>query len=126
VRIRWSGAIDTQSGVDGFSYRLDNAAGSSPDEVKDAEENIAGVDTVPLPNGRWYFHLRTRDNAGNWSAPSHIGPFVIAVPRAAKRPAKKVVLCHRGRTIKVPRSHVPKHRKHGDKLGRCKTRKRGR
>jgi len=36
----------------------------------------------------------------------------------------KVTLCHRGRTIKVPKSQVRKHRKHGDKLGPCKKKKR--
>ena len=33
-----------------------------------------------LANGRWWFHLRTRDNAGNWTSTRHLGPFVI-VPR---------------------------------------------
>jgi hypothetical protein len=32
----------------------------------------------------------------------------------------KITLCHRGRTIKVPKSQVKKHRKHGDKLGACR------
>lgn len=38
----------------------------------------------------------------------------------AKPVAKKVTLCHRGHTIKVKKSLVRKHRKHGDKLGPCR------
>jgi subtilisin family serine protease len=41
-------------------------------------------------------------------------------PRPAKKKVVKVTLCHRGRTIKVVKSAVKKHRKHGDKLGRCR------
>jgi uncharacterized delta-60 repeat protein len=57
------------------------------------------------------------------------GPYDFAVARfagvtPAKPKPKKVTLCHKGRTIKVPKSAVKKHRKHGDKLGPCKTRKR--
>ena len=122
VEIRWSGAADSQSGVDGFSYQLDNQANSVPDTIKDAEENVGSIVSPPLPNGRWYFHLRTRDNAGNWTPASHIGPFVIAVPRTVQA-ARKVTLCHKGRTIKVSKSQVRKHRKHGDRLGRCQPRK---
>jgi hypothetical protein len=51
-----------------------------PDTVKDAEETATGTTSPALSNGSWYFHLRTRDNAGNWTATSHLGPFVIAVP----------------------------------------------
>jgi subtilisin family serine protease len=51
------------------------------------------------------------------------------VKRVVKKKAKKVVrvaLCHRGRTIKVLKSQVRKHRKHGDKLGACRKPKRKR
>jgi subtilisin family serine protease len=40
--------------------------------------------------------------------------------RTVRRPAKKVTLCHRGRTVKVPKSKVRKHRSHGDRLGACR------
>ena len=33
-----------------------------------------------------------------------------------------VMLCHRGRTITVPASQVSAHRRHGDRLGRCRKR----
>lgn len=41
-------------------------------------------------------------------------------PRPVKKKVVKVTLCHRGRTIKVVKSAVKKHRKHGDKLGPCR------
>lgn len=81
-QIRWSGASDSQSGVDGFSFHLDTSDISTPDRTKDGEENIPGVNYVPLPNGRYFFHIITRDNAGNWTNPRHFGPVVIAVPRS--------------------------------------------
>jgi hypothetical protein len=77
IVLTWSGAFDQGSGVDGFSFHWDNLATSTPDEVKDAEETSTGVTSAPLPGGSYYFHLRTRDNAGNWSGPAHAGPYVV-------------------------------------------------
>jgi hypothetical protein len=64
------------------------------------------------------------------SAPPRAPPPAVAkpvAPRPVKRVAKKakkkpvkVVICHRGRTVKVLKSNVRKHRKHGDKLGACR------
>lgn len=123
VEAAWSGAGDALSGVDGFSLQWSMNAPTSPDSMKDAEESAAGTTSTALALGRWYLSLRTRDNAGNWSAPTNIGPFIIV--RAQPKP-KKVVLCHKGKTIKVAKSQVRKHRKHGDKLGRCKKKRKKR
>jgi subtilisin family serine protease len=81
IDVRWSGAADTQSGVDGFSYVLDNAPATVPDAVKDAEESADGTAFADRANGSYFFHLRTRDNAGNWSGAVHLGPLVVAVRR---------------------------------------------
>jgi subtilisin family serine protease len=81
IDVRWSGATDTQSGVDGFSYVLDNAPATVPDAVKDAEENTDGTAFADRANGSYFFHLRTRDNAGNWTSAVHLGPLVVAVRR---------------------------------------------
>jgi subtilisin family serine protease len=78
VDVRWSAATDAGSGVDGFSYLWDRAPGTLPDAVKDAEETTTSTTSPALADGRWYFHIRTRDNAGNWSGGRHLGPFVIA------------------------------------------------
>ena len=106
VDVRWAGAADRGSGVDGFSYSWDRVAQTIPDTVKDAEETASAATSPALADGRWYFHLRTRDNAGNWSSGRHLGPFVIAadvrrvrctVPRLAGRtvPAARRLLSGR-------------------------------
>jgi peptide/nickel transport system substrate-binding protein len=81
VDIAIEGAIDSQSGIDGFSFAWDRQQATLPDTVKDAEETVSRTTSPALANGRWSFHLRTRDNAGNWTLTRHLGPFVI-VPRA--------------------------------------------
>jgi subtilisin family serine protease len=94
VDVRWAGAADRGSGVDGFSYSWDRGPQTIPDTVKEAEETASAATSPALADGPWYFHLRTRDNAGNWSGGRHLGPFVIAadvrrvrctVPRLAGR-----------------------------------------
>jgi hypothetical protein len=110
VQFRWSGASDDQSGVDGFSILLDTAPDSVPDTVKDAEESVTGVSSVSLPNGRYYFHLRTRDNAGNWSGGRHLGPIVISVPRGPTVTARCLVPNVRGRTVKQARARLARAR----------------
>jgi len=77
VDVTWSGATDDWSGVDGFSYIFDQSATTVPDTTKDAEETTTSTTSSPLADGRWYFHLRTRDNGGNWTSTAHLGPFLI-------------------------------------------------
>jgi subtilisin family serine protease len=62
-------------------------------------------------------------------APSPPAPAPPAPPApppktVAEAPVRKVALCHRGRTIKVRKALVRKHRRHGDKLGACKKKRR--
>jgi peptide/nickel transport system substrate-binding protein len=80
VEVSWSGAADTESGVDGFSFHWDRQPTSLPDTLKDVEETVTRTTSPVLANGRWYFHLRTRDNAGNWTSTRHLGPYVIVSP----------------------------------------------
>jgi uncharacterized delta-60 repeat protein len=80
VEVAWSGASDSLSGVDGFSLEWSKGAGKAPDTLKDAEESATGTRSAPLPVGSWFLNLQTRDHAGNWSAPTSIGPFVIVGP----------------------------------------------
>jgi PASTA domain len=80
VRVAWQGARDGPSGVDGFSFSWDTSATSVPDDIKDAEETVTGTASPSLAPGRYWFHLRTRDNAGNWTSTVHLGPFVITRP----------------------------------------------
>lgn len=59
---------------------------------------------------------------GNGPDDFAVARFFGTTPKIKPKP-KKAVLCHKGRTIKVQKSAVKKHRKHGDKLGRCKKRR---
>jgi subtilisin family serine protease len=75
VAVKWNVPSDP-SGVDGYSFAFSQDAGFIPDEVKDAEEAVTSV-TRSLPDGANWFHLRARDNAGNWSDAVHVGPLLI-------------------------------------------------
>jgi hypothetical protein len=77
IGIAFAGAQDGMSGVDGYSYSWDQDQYGAPDTAKDAEETATGTTSSVLADGLWYFHLRTVDNAGNWSDPTTIGPFHI-------------------------------------------------
>jgi len=64
----WAGA-DTGSGIAGYSYVLDTAASTTPDTTQDTTSGSATVGSIT--DGVRYFHVRARDNAGNWGAASH-------------------------------------------------------
>jgi Calcineurin-like phosphoesterase len=83
VDVTWSGASDSGSGVDGFSYEWSQSAATMPNTTKDAEETATGTTSPTRADGSWWFHLRARDNAGNWSAAAHLGPFTIDATDAA-------------------------------------------
>jgi hypothetical protein len=77
VTVNWSGASDDGgSGVYGYSY----AWSHSPilglvDETVDTMDTMV---TSQLSDGYWWFYVRTRDVAGNWSGTSTgYGPFQI-------------------------------------------------
>jgi bacillolysin len=63
------------SGVEGLSWDWSHDEGG-PDRVVDSQA-VASVTSPPLADGSWYFRLRTRDGAGNWSEPTMLGPFWI-------------------------------------------------
>jgi subtilisin family serine protease len=71
----WGGATDA-AGIDGYSFAWSPDATFSPDESKEVEENVTTASST-LPDGRYWFHLRARDNAGNWTDPVHLGPFQV-------------------------------------------------
>ncbi len=77
IDVVWSGASDDRSGVDGFSYEWSTNPGTIPDATKDAEEGPGAATSSALTDGSHWFHLRTRDNAGNWTSTAHLGPFLI-------------------------------------------------
>ncbi|MEO7793829.1 MAG: beta-propeller fold lactonase family protein [Thermoanaerobaculia bacterium] len=77
IDMSWSAASDNLSGVDGYSFYFDNLAASACDQVKDVEESTLSTTSASLDDGTWYFHLCTRDNAGNWSAAATAGPYIV-------------------------------------------------
>ncbi|GEM_PF-6204338 len=72
--LQWNTEFDV-SGIHGYAYMLDNFPDSMPD-IENLAGDITGRSFNTLNDGTWYFHIRTIDNAGNWSEPSHF-KFVI-------------------------------------------------
>ncbi|MBA7512850.1 hypothetical protein ES705_04859 [subsurface metagenome] len=65
------------SNIDGFSFKLNHTQDYIPDTVKDCEETITSKQYIDVSDGIWYFHIRARDNAGNWGATDTYGPVKI-------------------------------------------------
>ncbi|OQY15000.1 MAG: hypothetical protein B6I33_01660, partial [Propionibacterium sp. 4572_24] len=57
------------AGISGYSYVLDQAPDTEPDLTQDTTGNTR--DYTDVDDGTWYFHVRARDNAGNWGPPDH-------------------------------------------------------
>ena len=58
-----------QSGIDGYSYVLDHSGSTTPDEIIDSTGNSESYTDVA--DDIWYFHVRAKDNAGNWGSADH-------------------------------------------------------
>jgi hypothetical protein len=65
------------SGMDGFSYVWDTSPTSTPDATIDAQETATSLTSPSLADGSHYLHVRAIDSAGNISATTHVGPFLI-------------------------------------------------
>ena len=73
----WSTPSDT-SGIAGYSYVLSNSPFTDPDETIDGLGN--SVTYFDVPDGVWYFHVRARDNAGNWGQASVYAVQIDSLP----------------------------------------------
>ena len=84
IVVTWTDAVDPApaSGLDGYSVEWSNTSGTVPDTTIDIEEGVATTTSNALAAGDWWFHLRTADVAGNWTATVHLGPFTISAPLA--------------------------------------------
>jgi subtilisin family serine protease len=78
VSVNWVTLGDSLSGLDGFSYAWGRQSVLAVDQVKDAEETANHVTSPKLTAGAWWFGIRARDNAGNWTDTTVIGPFVLS------------------------------------------------
>jgi hypothetical protein len=67
------------SGADGYSYLWDRVSYTLPQTVLNISADVRNVSSLPLADGGdWYFHLRTKDRAGNWALSAvHSGPYRI-------------------------------------------------
>ncbi|MFQ6127574.1 MAG: OmpL47-type beta-barrel domain-containing protein [Thermoplasmata archaeon] len=79
IDINWTGAWDETSGVYGYSFSWTRSPSTLPDMALNS--TTASTTSPSLPTGNdWYFHVRTRDVAGNWAPDAyHVGPFCIDV-----------------------------------------------
>ncbi len=68
VTFSWSSA-DALSGVAGYSYVLDSSPSTTPDTTQDSASSSLQLSSVV--DGVRYFHVRARDNAGNWGPAAH-------------------------------------------------------
>ena len=78
IQLTWSGAADLDSGVDGYALVRDSVPTTSigPERVLDG--NSQSWTSPAVPDGGWFYHLRTVDWAGNWATYAvHVGPFWI-------------------------------------------------
>ena len=77
VEVNWITLGDSLSGLDGFSVAWARQSLVPVDETKDVEEGIVRVTSAPLAPGPWWFGIKARDNAGNWTDVATVGPFVV-------------------------------------------------
>ena len=70
-------AVDA-TGVTGYSYELDQDSSTVPDEVSEGEKTSMSFERIK--GGVWFFHLRARDGAGNWTPPIHYAMMHLGAP----------------------------------------------
>ena len=80
VSVNFSGAADPVSDIDGYSVSWSENGTETPDTTLDLQEDATSTIGGTLADGSWYFNLRTKDNAGNWTSTVHYGPFNISRP----------------------------------------------
>jgi hypothetical protein len=77
VDLTWNEGTDTDgSGVDGYSWVVDKVPDTVPDQTL---EGVGLPSTISLGSGDgdYYIHVRTKDNAGNWTSAYHYGPWKL-------------------------------------------------
>lgn len=76
VDLSWNASADAGIGLAGYSWVLDQAASTDPDNVV---ESVATNLTLYAPDSlaTYYFHVRAIDWMGNASATVHAGPYSV-------------------------------------------------
>jgi hypothetical protein len=122
IVMAWSGAFDQGSGLDGYSFHWDKTTTTEADTTKEAEETATGATSAALAAGTYYFHLRTRDNGGNWSPSVHAGPYVVKAA-ATTPPVRCVVPRLAGKTLRAARTALARARCGLGRVRRVRTRR---
>ncbi|UCE20052.1 MAG: putative Ig domain-containing protein [Gemmatimonadota bacterium] len=68
------------SGIAGYSYLLDEHAETVPDNSVDGTGTTVAY--VSIQDGKWYFHCRAQDGAGNWGETNHYRIQIDTTPPA--------------------------------------------
>jgi len=76
--LEWAVPSDL-SGIAGYSYILDNSPSTISDENINTTANSKFYTEVS--SGTWYFHIKGKDNAGNWSPTGHYTTNIGIVPQ---------------------------------------------
>jgi len=85
ITMSWTAGADGGSGVDGFSFAFNHGSSTLPNATKDTEQGERKATSAKLGTGKWWFHLRTVDNVGNWADAVNRGPYFIDVTRPQVR-----------------------------------------
>jgi len=75
--ISWNLASDDGSGVNGYHYLLDNNINTPYDSAVFKSTNNNLFRKSDISDGIYYFHIVTKDNAGNISSPTNLGPIMV-------------------------------------------------
>ncbi len=80
---------DTEKGITGYSYILDNTPNTIPDNTIDSQLNSQSY--KDLKDGLWYFHLKA-NKGGVWGSTSHFLIRIDNTPPADFKPEANYVL----------------------------------
>jgi hypothetical protein len=80
---------DTEKGITGYSYILDNTPNTIPDNTVDSQLNSQSY--KDLKDGLWYFHLKA-NKGGVWGSTSHFLIRIDSTPPADFKPEANYVL----------------------------------
>jgi hypothetical protein len=68
--LQWTLPYDL-NGISGFSFILDKALGSIPDNILNCDDTITEKAYTDKSDDIWYFHIKALDNTGIWGETSH-------------------------------------------------------
>ncbi len=76
VALMWAEGSDAVSGVAGYSWDVNNSADTLPDDTSDGTVPPSEIN-FSFGDGSYWIHIRTLDQAGNWTSTYHYGPWVL-------------------------------------------------